>query len=147
MGIHVLGGDCVVELVETFYIKRPRKQMCMAFEMLGPSLLDLVIDHGYKVSFASDYHAYMPLLSPGTPVASLKKFLHNPNCTLHNIIVLRHNRHHDNRSADVENDEPAVVAGDLRACGQINHTTRSQVCNTGVSYQKILLDAHDAARA
>ncbi len=50
LGSLVPGGDCVVELVETFSIKKPRKQMCMAFEMLGPSLLDLVIDHGYKVS-------------------------------------------------------------------------------------------------
>ena len=45
---HACGGDCVVELKGKFELGRPAKQMCMSFEMLGPSLLDLIIDHGYK---------------------------------------------------------------------------------------------------
>lgn len=43
------GEEAVVELLDTFEISKPRKQLCMAFEMLGPSLLELIIDYGYKV--------------------------------------------------------------------------------------------------
>lgn len=45
---HACGGDNVVELKAKFELGRPARQMCMSFEMLGPSILDLIIDHGYK---------------------------------------------------------------------------------------------------
>lgn len=42
------GGDCVVELKGSFALRGPQgKQVCLALEPLGPSLLDLVIDHAY----------------------------------------------------------------------------------------------------
>lgn len=47
---HVLphGGECVVELKGSFALNGPQgKQVCLALEPLGPSLLDLVIDHSY----------------------------------------------------------------------------------------------------
>lgn len=42
------GGECVVELKGSFALNGPQgKQVCLALEPLGPSLLDLVIDHSY----------------------------------------------------------------------------------------------------
>mmetsp|Transcript_23361 Transcript_23361/g.75951 ORF Transcript_23361/g.75951 Transcript_23361/m.75951 type:complete len:535 (-) Transcript_23361:1560-3164(-) len=42
------GSDCVVQIVGAFGIPSPHgRQICLALELLGPSLLDLIIDHSY----------------------------------------------------------------------------------------------------
>eukprot|EP00960_Hanusia_phi_P029190 747822-Hanusia_phi.AAC.3 len=42
------GSDCVVQIVGAFGIPSPHgRQICLALELLGPSLLDLIIDYSY----------------------------------------------------------------------------------------------------